>query len=67
MPIEKEFHFVTSVITIFSNSCAFLLSTKMNAKREECRYKYNAKFSLCAKMSVITLSFIMNKVPSGQP
>ena len=68
MPIEKEFYFVTSVITIFSIiSCVFLLPTKMNAKRIECRYKHNAKFSVHAKMSVITLSFIMNKVPSGQP
>ena len=40
---------------------------KMNAKRVECRYNHNAKFSLHAKMSVIILSFIMNKVPSGQP
>ena len=41
----------------------------MNAKRVECKYKYNnnAKFSLHAKMSVITLSFIMNEVPSGEP
>ena len=68
MPIEKEFYFVTSVITIFSIiSCVFLLPMKMNAKRVECRYKHNAKFSVHAKMSVITLSFIMNKVPSGQP
>ena len=29
--------------------------------------KHNAKFSLHAKISVITLSFIMNKVPSSQP
>ena len=63
MPIVKEIYFAIFI------SCTFLLPTKMNAKRVECRYKYNhnAKFLLHAKMSVITLSFIMNKVPSGQP
>ena len=67
MPIVKEFHFATSAIAIFSNFCVFLLPTKMNAKRVECRYNHNEKFSLHAKMSVITLSFIIIKVPSSQP
>ena len=61
MPIVKEFYFAMFI------SCIFLLCTKMNAKRVGCRYNHNAKFLLHAKMSVITLSFIMNKVPSGQP
>ena len=62
MPIVKEFYIIYLVI-----SCVFLLPTKMYAKRVECRYNHNAKFSLHAKMYVITLSFIINKVPSGQP
>ena len=51
---------------IFSNFLCFLLPTKMYAKRVECRYSnHNEKFSLHAKMSVITLlSFSMNKVSS---
>ena len=62
MPIVKEFYFAILI------SCIFLLPTKMNAKRVECRYKYNhnAKFSLHAKMSVMNVC-IMNEVPSGQP
>ena len=48
-------------------SCVFLLSTKMYAKRVECRYNHNAKFSLHAKTSVIIFSFSMYKVSSGQP
>ena len=68
MPIVKEVYFNTSVITILSNFllCVFLLSTKIYAKRVECIYNHNAKFSLHAKTSVITLSFIMYKVPSDQ-
>ena len=62
MPIAKEFHFSTSVITILSNVLCFSF-----AERVECRYNYNAKFSLHAKMSVVTFSFIIQKVSSGQP
>ena len=62
MPIVKELSIIYLVL-----SCVFLLPTKMYAKRVECRYNnHNEKFSLHAKMSVITpLSFIMNKVSSG--
>ena len=60
MPIVKEFYFATCAITIFIISCVFLLPTKMNAKRVEYRYSHNAKFSLHAKISLITVSFIMN-------
>ena len=62
MPIVKELHIIYLVI-----SCAFLLPTRMYAKRVECRYNNNNEnFSLHAKMSVIILlSFVMNKVSSG--
>ena len=66
MPIEKEFYFVTSVITIFSNFLCFSFANENECKTFK-MYKHNAKFSLHAKMYVITLSFIMNKVLSGQP
>ena len=62
MPIAKEFYFSTSVITILSNVLYFSF-----AKRVECRYNHNVKFSLHAKMSVVTFSFIIHKVSSGQP
>ena len=56
MPIVKEFYFSTFVITIFS---VFLLSTCLLSKCVECRYNHNAKFSLHAKMSVITLIVLL--------
>ena len=62
LPIAKEFYFSTSVITILSNVLCFSY-----AKRVEYRYNHNAKFSLHAKMSVVTFSFIIHKVSSGQP
>ena len=63
MPIVKELYIIYLAI-----SCVFLLPTKMYAKRADCRMynNHNEKFSLHAKMSVITpLCFIMNKVSSG--
>ena len=68
MLTEKECYFVTFVITLFSNFLCFS-STNENVC-QTCRvqiYNHNAKFSLHAKMSVIILSFIINKVSSGQP
>ena len=62
MPIAKEFYFSTSVITILSNVLCFSF-----AKRVECRYNHNVKFSLHEKMSAVTFSFIIHKVSSGQP
>ena len=62
MSIAKEFYFSTSVITIPSNVLRFSF-----AKRVECRYNHNVKFSLHAKMSVVTFSFIIHKVSSCQP
>ena len=62
MPIVKEVYIIYLAI-----SCVFLLPTKMYAKRVECRCSnHNEKFSLHARISVITLlSFTMNKVSSG--